>query len=83
MQIITNYIFNRQHFVSINTVVLPLTTSIAKLYEHQDYGIAATTLHRTYLSSLRLEEINGLRNKFIKHVGIIYKAAMDYYKKVC
>jgi len=28
MQIITNYIYNRQHFVTINTVVLPLTNSL-------------------------------------------------------
>jgi hypothetical protein len=44
--------------------------------------MAATTLHRTYLSSLRLEEINMLRNKFLKHLAEIWKCAVDFYKKV-
>ena len=54
MQIVTNYLYNRQHFVTVNTVVLPLTGSLEKLYANQDYTIAATTLHRTFMSSLRL-----------------------------
>lgn len=82
MQVITNYLYNRQHFVAVNTVVLPVTTSLDKLYDNQDYGLAATTIHRTFLSSLRLEEINMLRNKFVKYLGAIYKCANNYYKKV-
>lgn len=75
LQFITNYIYNRQHFATVNTVVLPLTTSLEKLYANQDYSIAAATLHRSSLSSLRLEDINLFKNKFLKNLASIYKNA--------
>lgn len=75
MQVITNYQFNRQHFVTVNTSVLPLTTSLEKLYQFQNYSIAASTLHRTFFSNLRLEEVNFCRNKMVKYVATIWKSA--------
>ena len=82
MQIVTNYIYNRQHFATVNTLVLPLTTSLDKLFANQNYTQSAATLHRTFMSGLRLEEINLFRNKLIKQLALLWKAANDYYKKV-
>jgi hypothetical protein len=82
MQTVTNYIYNRKHFMSVNTSVLPFTSNIDYLFENINYQISAATIFRSYLSSLRLEEAGACRNKYIKHVSTIWKAANDYYKGV-
>ncbi len=75
MQVITNYRYNRQHYVAVNTIVLPLTNNMEKLYNGVNYGVASASLQKTYLSCLRLEEINSLKNKAIKQLSGIWKAA--------
>lgn len=68
--------------MTVNTVVIPLTTSLDKLFANQNYVQSAATLQRTFLSGVRIEEINLFRNKIIKQLALILKAASDYYKKV-
>lgn len=82
IQIITNYVYNRQHFITINNIVCPLTNSLQTLYSCQDYNISASTISKTYLSSLRLEDVNNAKNKLIKNIAIIWKNANHFYKKV-
>ncbi len=62
--------------------MIPLTTSVDKLFANQNYTHSAATLHRVFLSGLRLEEINLFRSKTIKQLANLWKAASDYYKKV-
>lgn len=75
MQVITNYRYNRQHYVAVNTIVMPLTNNVEKLYTGLNYQIVAASLQKTYLSCLRLEEINTLKNKAVKQIAGIWKAA--------
>lgn len=82
LQIVTNYIYSRQHFVAANTVVIPLTTSLDKLFQNTNYVQCAVTLQRTFLSGVRIEEINFFRNKMVKQLALLWKAASEYYKKV-
>ena len=82
MQVITNYRYNRQHFVTVNTIVLPLTTNLEKLYANQNYQVTSAALQKSYLSSVRLEEINIIKNKIVKQLAGIWKCANDFYRKV-
>lgn len=60
-----------------------MTTSLDKLYGNQNYVLSAATLERTFMSGLRLEEINVFRNKIIKQLSVFFKVMSDYFKKVC
>lgn len=81
-QLVTNYISNRKHYMSVNTTVLPLTTSIERLFETANYQVISASIMKMYISMLRLEDINASKNKFVKQVSGIWKAANDFYKKV-
>lgn len=54
LQIVTNYLLGRKHYLSVNTAVLPFTTSIDRLFENMHMHITASTFFKVYLSSLRL-----------------------------
>ena len=54
IQIVTNYIYRRKHYLSVNTGVVPYTTSIDRLFENIHIQITGATLFKIYLSSLRL-----------------------------
>lgn len=81
-QIITNYLYNRQHFITINTIVLPLTCMIDKLFANTDYAITSASLFKTYLSCYRLQEVNQGKNKMIKQLAVIWRVLNEHYKKV-
>jgi hypothetical protein len=82
LQIVTNYLLNRKHYMQVTTAILPFTSSIDYLFENINYQITAATVFRTYLSSLRLEDINACKNKYTKSVALIWKVAHDHYKGV-
>lgn len=82
IQIVTNYISNRKHYLQVTTAVLPFTTNIETLFENINYQISAVTIFRTFLSSLRLEDIASCKNKYTKQVALIWRAAHDHYKGV-
>lgn len=42
----------------------------------------SAALHKMALSGLRTDEINQHRNKTVKQLAFIYKAASEFYKKV-
>jgi hypothetical protein len=54
---------------------MPFTSSLDYLFENINHQITAATIFRTYLSTLRLEEITSCRTKYVKHVATIWKAA--------
>lgn len=75
MQIVTHYIYKRKHYMSVNTAVIPFTTSLDRLWENIHIQISAATFFKIYLSCLRLEDIMSCKNKFVKHAGSIWKCA--------
>ena len=75
LQVVTNYFHNRRHYLAVNTAVMPFTSSIDYLFENINHQITAATIFRTYLSTLRLEEITSCRSKYVKHVSTIWKVA--------
>lgn len=74
LQIVTNYMLNRRHYLQVTTAVMPFTSNIDYLFENINHQIVAASIYRTYLSALRLEEIGSCKNKYIKHVAQIWKA---------
>lgn len=80
IQIITNYIRNRKHYLSVSTAVMPFTSSLDRLFENINLQISAASIFKTYLSALRLEELASCKSKYLKHVAPIWKAAHDFYK---
>lgn len=82
IQIITNYIRNRKHYLSVSTAVMPFTSSLDRLFENINLQISAASIFKTYLSALRLEELASCKSKYLKHVAPIWKAAHDFYKGV-
>ena len=82
MQIISNYIYGRKHYMQVNTSVLPLTTSLDRLFQNMNLQMVTATMFKAYLSSIRLQDINSCKNKYIKHVATIWKAVNEYYKPV-
>ncbi len=61
--------------MQINTAVLPLTTNLGQLFDSCNHNILSSSVYKTYLSSIRLEEINSVKNKYLKQVASIWKAA--------
>ena len=60
--------------MSVNTAVIPFTTSLDRLFENMHLQISASTFFKIYLSCLRLEDITVCKNKYIKHAASIWKA---------
>ena len=44
--------------------------------------LTSATFFKIYLSSLRLEDLIGVKNKYLKHASLIWKASNDFYKGV-
>ena len=82
IQIVTNYIYKRKHYMSVNTGVVSFTTSIDRMFENMNIQITAATFFKIYLSSLRLEDLNSVKNKYIKHCSLIWKSINEYYRGV-
>ena len=82
LQIVTNFIRNRKHYLSVNTAVLPFTTNIDLLFEGINTQITQAAFIKSYLSSIRLEEIGQVRNKYLRQCAGIWKAYWDYYRGV-
>lgn len=82
IQIVTNYIYQRKHYLSVNTGVVPFTSSIDRLFENMHVQATASTFFKIYMSSLRLEDIVSVKNKYLKHAATIWKALLDYYRGV-
>jgi len=82
MQVITNYIYCGKHYMSVNTAVLPLTTSIDRLFENINLQFTTSSLIKSYMSSIRLEDITSCKDKYMKQVATIWKAVNEYYQGV-
>lgn len=82
MQTVTNYILNRKHYMAVNTLVMPFTSKLDLLFDNLNYAVTAATIFRTYMSSLRLEDVAGCRTKYVKQVANIWKSGHEYYKGV-
>ena len=65
LQIITNYFYKRQHYISIATIVNPITGYVDKLYKGIDYQICSSVIYRTHLSSLRLDTAGMSKKKIL------------------
>lgn len=61
---------------------MPLTTNLGQLFDTCNHNILSASIYKTYLSSIRLEDINSVKNKYLKQVASIWKAAHEYYKGV-
>jgi hypothetical protein len=82
MQIVTNYIYGRKHYMQVNTAVVPLTTSIDRLFESINLQMVMGSIFKAYMSAIRLEDVNSCKNKYVKHVATIWKTVNDYFKGV-
>ena len=68
--------------MSVNTGVVPFTTSIDRLFESMNVQATNSTFFKIYMSSLRLEDIVSVKNKYVKHAATIWRAILDYYRGV-
>ena len=68
--------------MSVNTAVMPFTTSLDRLWENIHIQISSATFFKIYMSCLRLEDIMSCKNKYVKHAGSIWKSAHEHYKNV-
>jgi len=62
--------------MAVNTGVLPFTTSIDRLFENMNVQATNCTFFKIYLSSLRLEDIVSVKNKYLKQAASFWKAIM-------
>lgn len=76
LQIITNYRFKRQSFISIATVVQPVTGFLPKLYASIDIQLANASLAKQFFSALRMDTINNARKKLLDASSKIYLNAL-------
>lgn len=79
MQVATSYVYQRQSYLSVNTIVVPITSDPKKLYDNVNYQIAGATIFKSTLSSLRIEELNSVRNKLVRQLSGIWLAAKAQY----
>lgn len=75
MQVATSYVYQRQSYLSVNTIVVPITSDPQKIYNNINYQIAGATIFKSTLSSLRIEDINTVRNKVLKQLSGIWLSA--------
>ncbi len=80
-QMVTEYHLNRQRYTSVTTTVIPLTTSLSKLYEGTDYLMTQASFSKSFLAGLRMKDLNVVRTEQIKVLSGIWKAAKDHFKK--
>ncbi len=70
----SNYVKNQQRFISVSTVVIPLTSCIPALMDCINYETLGSLYHRIYLSNLRMESSVVSRSKLVRSVAIFYNS---------
>jgi hypothetical protein len=81
-QIISNFFHQRKHYLEVNTIVIPVTSNVQKIYDTIDSQVVAAGIIKTALSTLRLEDIQMVKNKIMKLAAGVWHCALNYYKKV-
>lgn len=56
LQMVTHYQYKRQGYMSVSTIVLPVTGYRDKMYSNIDVATVNTAFVKGFLSSLRVEE---------------------------
>ena len=89
LQIVTNYQYKRQGYMSVSTIVLPVTVYLSKLYPTIDVTTVNCCFAKGFLSSLRTEDTIFARKKLTESISSIYLEALrsvsythlDVYKR--
>lgn len=63
MQVNINYRYKRQDYMTVFTVVYPVTGYIDRLISSMDIQMTQAILHKSYMSALRMEKIQDVRKK--------------------
>ena len=71
----------RQSFISLATIVQPVSGFLEKLYEGIDSFVSITALAKKFMSILRMESITNVRRKMVEANTRIYQSALAFYKK--
>lgn len=81
LQVITNYRYRRQSFISVASYIQPVTGYMDKLYSSIDAPVSIVCLAKKFLSALRMEPIEVVRKRMLETSRKIYLSALDVFKK--
>ena len=78
---ITNYFYKRQHYVSVATLIQPVTGFIERLYNDIEFQVCSAVGYRSHMSSLRLDAPAVSKKKVLETSSEIWKCALNFYRK--
>ena len=81
MQVAINYRYQRSDYMTVFTLVYPLTCYLDKLISSIDIQIVQAVMHKTYLSGLRMEKNDDIRKKTFENAINSWKMLISLYKK--
>lgn len=81
IQVAVNYRYQRSDYMTVFTVVYPLTCYIDKLISSIDLPILQAVIHRNYLSILRMERNDDVRKKTFENTINAWKMLISTFKK--
>ena len=78
---ITNYFYKRQHYVSVATLIQPITGYVERLYADIEFQVCSAVIYRSHMSSLRLDAPAVSKKKVLEAASDIWKCALNFYRK--
>lgn len=81
VQVVVNYRYRGQHFVTVATAVQTITGELGTVYGGVHCQMSLAMMAKSLLSNLRTEHAHTARRRLFQTAAALYRSALKHYKQ--